>query len=685
TAENNWWGSANGPEHAGNTFNVGSQGDKVSDNVDYVPWFDALQATGISFAPVNNTTDSTKYSSIQAAINAATGTTITCAAGTYNENVTIDKSLTLNGAQHGVTAVGRTGAKSIINAADGNDYVVKITADTVTLDGFTITGRANAGENQAAVITWGVDSCTITNNILTDNYKDAINLFSTGGNYSDYNTVSNNVINGPNGHGATFGIKIKGSHNTISGNHVYNTDTPIHIWSWDQSETASPDYNTISGNTIAQGVDGTADYKYGINIKTGHYNVVTGNTITGAEWAAIYLYTSDRMETEGDFDPRPANDTISGNTITGGEVGIALLEGANTNTISGNNISGTSVAGILGSLSRWPEDFTTSPSSYLVGTPQAYLQITNNTIENNTLSNCGHGIAMEYGDNNTLTTNTITNNTSVAAIDFHGVNFVADAAGVYFDANSSGNVAHYNDISGNTGYGLKSGAAFNAKYNWWGDVAGPSITTNPYNDNTGGDAVSTNVDYIPWLIHTDLASGWNIYSTPIALDSSCNTIGDALDIWTTDSGNFVIAYYFDSSASPQAWVEATVNTSLTPLQAIYVKMNAAATIDVWNNSSYTAPPSQTAYAGWNLIGLAELYSKAAEDALASAYYVAGANNIGYSQVVSPGLGQTAWSAMRGSAIDTVSNQTMAPCEGYWVFMVNQGTLAGFTSTPIAEQ
>ncbi|MHA1305052.1 MAG: right-handed parallel beta-helix repeat-containing protein, partial [Candidatus Heimdallarchaeaceae archaeon] len=353
------------------------------------------------------------YATIQKAIDEIPeGGTVNVADGTYTENLVIDKDITLQSSG--------AAADTIINAADSSNYVVKITADGVTLDGFTITGLANGDENQAAVITWGVDNCTITNNILTDNYKDAINLYSIDGAYSDYNTVSNNVINGPNGVGETFGIKIKGSHNTISNNEIYNADTSIHIWSWDASETASPDYNIISGNTIAQGESGTANHKYGIILKTGRYNEVTGNTISVTR-AGIHLYTSDRMETEADFDPRPANNIINGNIITGGEVGIVLLEGTNTNTISGNTISGTTIAGILGSLSRWPEDWSDSPSAYLIGTPQQYLQITGNTFTDNTLDNCGHGIAMEYADNNIIGQsdrgNTIKNNADTTAID----------------------------------------------------------------------------------------------------------------------------------------------------------------------------------------------------------------------------------------------------------------------------
>jgi len=258
---------------------------------------------------------------------------VNVAAGTYTENVVVNKAVNIKSVAGAET--------TIITAANSADYVVKITANNVTLDGFTITGLANSAENMAAVITWGVDNCTIQNNILTGNYRDAINLYSVGSNYSDYNTVSNNTITGPEEQ-AAYGIKIKGSHNTISGNTIKNTDSPIHIWSYDATETASPDNNTISNNIIFSDAETTAPHKYGIEIKTGKNNEVTNNTISGTQWAAIHLYTSDRMKTEADFDPRPNTNTISNNTITGGEVGIALLEGAHHNTISGNSISGTS-------------------------------------------------------------------------------------------------------------------------------------------------------------------------------------------------------------------------------------------------------------------------------------------------------------------------------------------------------
>lgn len=82
------------------------------------------------------------FSSIQAAVNAAMpGDTINVAAGTYTEQVQINKTLTLKGAKAGVDARTRaTTGESIITFGDGP---VQILADNVVLDGFTITGAVN--------------------------------------------------------------------------------------------------------------------------------------------------------------------------------------------------------------------------------------------------------------------------------------------------------------------------------------------------------------------------------------------------------------------------------------------------------------------------------------------------------------------------------------------------------------
>src|SRR5712691_671989 len=100
------------------------------------PWY-VNSATG------NDANDclspATACKTIQAAINkASAGDTVNVAAGTYNEQVKINKTLSLKGARAGVDARTRVPAsESIIDHACGP---VQILADKVVLDGFTVQG-----------------------------------------------------------------------------------------------------------------------------------------------------------------------------------------------------------------------------------------------------------------------------------------------------------------------------------------------------------------------------------------------------------------------------------------------------------------------------------------------------------------------------------------------------------------
>jgi hypothetical protein len=120
------------------------------------------------------------YPTIQSAVDDPTCSTINVAPGVYTENVSINRSLTLNGAQAGQTVAARISggpAESILQGADptGSSPVILINAANVIVDGFTIRNSVTAN---AAV---GIDIKAISNDaIIRYNIFDGINTLEAG-------------------------------------------------------------------------------------------------------------------------------------------------------------------------------------------------------------------------------------------------------------------------------------------------------------------------------------------------------------------------------------------------------------------------------------------------------------------------------------------------------------------------
>ncbi|MCW4003677.1 MAG: right-handed parallel beta-helix repeat-containing protein [Candidatus Bathyarchaeota archaeon] len=129
--------------------------------------FDAKAGSTIIKVPEN-------YPTIQAAINQAQpGDTIQVSSGTYYENLYINKTLTLIGAEKSSTLIVGTGHAN---------SVVQVNFTTVSISGFTITNG-----------TYGIMLETCTKSTIKDNningYSDGLWLF-----HSDNNTITDNLI-----------------------------------------------------------------------------------------------------------------------------------------------------------------------------------------------------------------------------------------------------------------------------------------------------------------------------------------------------------------------------------------------------------------------------------------------------------------------------------------------------------
>lgn len=119
------------------------------------------------------------------------------------------------------------------------------------------------------------------------------------------------------------------------------------------------------------------------------------------------------------------------------------------------------------------------------------------TVENSMVSGCT-GVATVDGSTSAgiLVTTYFAAGTT-ADITYSTFTGNTDGIAIGYDAaDTSTVVANYNNIYGNTAYGLSSTApTVDAENNWWGHSSGPTHSGNP---GGSGDAVSDYVDYDPW-------------------------------------------------------------------------------------------------------------------------------------------------------------------------------------------
>lgn len=120
--------------------------------------------------------------SIKDAIDAANESdTVYVHGGTYNENLVINKIITLTGEGSGVTT---------INSASSNQHTIEITANSVTISGFAIT---NVQDSFSPIKLGSVSNCLISNNVIK-NGGNGVYLIGSNSNTIQDNTIESNNV-----------------------------------------------------------------------------------------------------------------------------------------------------------------------------------------------------------------------------------------------------------------------------------------------------------------------------------------------------------------------------------------------------------------------------------------------------------------------------------------------------------
>jgi len=276
-----------------------------------------------------------KYASIQQAIDAASPRDIIIVnSGEYNENIEINKKLTL-----------KANNTVIINPADKNLPGFSVTADDVTISGFTVSGFSNSygmifkdvkncivsdnfvDSNMWGIVIYSSANCEITNNEVTNHMdfwgkegeKSPSNLLGEPSSgiqliKSEYILIKDNKLQDN-----VNGIDMVDSHNNIIlNNRAKLTERRYESTRYNNGISSFGFNNTIKNNVIEK-------YADAINLVGGSDNKILTNTIFDSA-VAINL------------DHRSTYSIIRGNTAKNNDHGIVLWDKCSKNIIENNHL-----------------------------------------------------------------------------------------------------------------------------------------------------------------------------------------------------------------------------------------------------------------------------------------------------------------------------------------------------------
>lgn len=275
------------------------------------------------------------YSSIQDAINASSnGDTVFVYSGTYEENVIVNKSITLQGENKNTT----------ILTSDRTGHIITITSDWVNISGLTITHYGSGGGSERGIYVAANDSNIYGNNLTN----------SSGSIYleNDLNTtIYNNYIAG-----VFRGIYSDGSSNVLISKNTLINHLQYGLRFIGSSNNSIVN-NTYTSNHIGMSLESSSND-----------NIVLNNTVDNHDWG-IYIKGSLNNQVSENI----INDTV--------EHGVVVYLSSSGNMIYGNTITNCTEYGII--ISTFLNDFNPSNNNYifyntfLTNTQNAYDNCTN--------------------------------------------------------------------------------------------------------------------------------------------------------------------------------------------------------------------------------------------------------------------------------------------------------------------
>lgn len=364
------------------------------------------------------------FSSIQAAVDAALdGDTILVNPGTYTENVQVNKSVS-------IISSSENPENTIVNAANPEESIFYVTADSVNISGFTVSGASEG--HVAGIYMEGVSGCSLSENILSDNYFGAW-LYG-----SENCTLSENT-----GTGGRFGIYLEGSDNNSAGDNSISSFSTCGLW-----------LDEASGNELYE--NELLNNGYGIAIQDmSNGNELYNNTINGSDKLGLWLSNSWANVLR--------NNLLSGNEYNFGV--FPLIEEGTVNTTfdiidTSNLVDGKPVYYLVGESDRVLDASSNAGTVYLIDCENITVRdqvlehnmyglflhnTTNSSFESNVVSLNDQGIYLSLSETNILRNNNLSENSEGLILYASGNNsiynnFFWNLDNVFLIGKSEGNI-----------------------------------------------------------------------------------------------------------------------------------------------------------------------------------------------------------------------------------------------------
>lgn len=324
-----------------------------------------------------NTSGDCYYDTIKEAVAMAkAGDTIVVCPGTYKENIELEKSITIR-------SVNGPDSTTVL-ANDSKDHAFEVTANYVTIDGFTVEGAT--GWWKSGIYLYCADYCNFTNNNCSNN------RYGIYGYESNNNSISNNTCTNND-----RGIYLSNSvNNKLKGNIMVDNGIVIEGDSLSDYTHEIYECNTVNGKRVyyRRGVEGVRipddagqsilvgcknvtienqnlnNASVGIEVAFSSFITIKNNSCKN-DWKGIHLFCSN-------------NNSISNNACSNNQYGIHT-SGSSNNNLS-NNICSNNEYGIR------------------------TIESSNNSVYNNIYSNNDYGIYFSNSNNNAISNNNCTNN-----------------------------------------------------------------------------------------------------------------------------------------------------------------------------------------------------------------------------------------------------------------------------------